>query len=208
MNFTKKKVFIGLSIALVTVFTLNFVSQLKYKKAQHIDRAGLDISSKSYGGRYNIIEEYYEQALNDNSALEDLDDKIKDLKNSKSKDLSDYRDYTSEHSKFYSAYKSMINQIDDEELKTELTSRIQKLENKYQSEISPYETLEEKIDSRSKELSDHHTALKLIVAEQQLSKFEKENPISLTPLQKTENNYESIIEEIIKTYKNLSLIHI
>ncbi len=73
MNFTKKKVFIGLSIALATVFTLHFVSQLKYKKEKHINRAGLDSGQISMNKAQETIGgEFYWQIPNDFGLMVDV----------------------------------------------------------------------------------------------------------------------------------------
>ena len=180
------------------VFTFLSCEQRKEKREQQVETPkALQENKKSSLVEYSkrgpddIVDELYDEKLEESSELKTLDKKFHDLNQSKIDSLAVFHKFDSKNDNYYRAADAHLNRIQDSFLKNELKTFFDNNKTAYSNSISRLKGLEDQIDKQYISTIDKRIALKLFVTLDMMNEFRKNNIPPVSSLESVVNNYKT-----------------
>jgi hypothetical protein len=157
--------------------------------------AGISKDGSRTGGYKDLVDELYEQAVNQNSNLETIEEDIQKFYKKKEDALEKYNSYIAYNNRYYTDAKSKTNQIVDANTKQKALELINKSEANYKIKLSDWQNTITSLQNNEKELNDLHNLLKITVTEPMIQKFQGTLPDN-TKLKESSNDLQQITLKI------------
>lgn len=159
MNQKIKFTTIGISLAILFFIVLSASSSSKF----------------SYGkGRYNLVDKYYQEIVNESPELKILETELRNLGNKQEKLEDDFKDYNNKSKEYYKDATDVMNEISDSALKRKMLSLITKSAENYNSKTLALSNNLKTITKNDVVLSDYHRVLKLVKTLAFIEKYQNE----------------------------------
>jgi len=188
-----------LIIPFLLFFTLLSCEQQKENKEQPPDTPKALQENKQgslieFSKRANddLVDELYEEKLDELPELKALDKKFNDLNKSKIDTLAVFQKFDSKNNDYFTAADAHLNRVQDSFLKNELKTFFENSKTAYLNSISRLKNLEDQIGKQYISAIDRRIALKLFVTLNMMNEFRKNN---ITPI----SSFETVFSNF-KTY--------
>ncbi|BDD05180.1 hypothetical protein [Aureibacter tunicatorum] len=165
---------------------------------------GFEVSDLKIGrGRFgrksnNIVDELYDEALENNPTLQALEKQIAMLQKQKTDSLSHYRYYTQTNNNYWSNTSWYLSKIQDSTLELSTKKIIDQHRKKYFEDVSELEKIEEAIQKEQQHLKDLQIIMKLSVTQQMIKAYQKNEKPKIEQMQKILNEYQELNEKAEK----------
>ena len=144
----------------------------------------------------NIIEELFNEALENNQKLNDLNKKIrKILSDSIQEKTKEYLVYKKNNTEYWNTAKSYINNLNDSIGKIELLKTFNKLEKNYERKVTNHESKMDSITSLKLYLSDQENLIKLLITQKMIDNYQINELPKIDKLESMIKDLKKIIEE-------------
>jgi len=195
-----------ISIATIFVFTLASCSsnRTQDKPKQEIPKA-LDGKSSSYEiiskrGSEDLVESLYNELVSKDIDLKILEDKIDELKKSKSDTTEIFDEFNGKNQSYFNSADKHISEIKDSILREKMTILVANQLTKYNSQIARHNELLKIIEAKQMTIADLHNILKIVRTLPLIGKYQKDN----LPNTKSLEGYIKQQEQTIKLADTLS----
>jgi hypothetical protein len=155
--------------------------------------SGID---KRSGGYKDLVDEFYEQAVKQNSPLKSIEDGIDAFYKKREDALEKYNSFTSYNSRYYADARSHANSIPDVATKQRATELILKSETTYLAKLSNWQTSITGLNSKERELKSLHELLKVMIATPVLENYQQNNLPDNSKLNEANGDLQQLIEKI------------
>lgn len=155
--------------------------------------SGID---KRSGGYKDLVDEFYGQAVKQNSNLESIEDGITAFYKKREDALEKYNSFTSYNSRYYADARSHINTIPDAATKQRAADLVNKSEAAYLAKLSNWQTSITSLNSKERELKSLHELLKLVIATPVMENYQQNNLPDNSKLNETNGDLQQLIEKI------------
>lgn len=140
-------------------------------------------------GPDDLVDELYDEKLEQTSGLRTLDKKFNDLNKSKIDSLAIFHKFDSKNNDYYRSADAHLNRMQDSLLKDELRTFLDNNKSAYSSSIRRLKGLEDQIDKQYISTIDKRIALKLFVTLNMMNEFRKTHMPPVSSLESVFNNY-------------------
>lgn len=159
------------------------------------DKTDYGLSSISRKKEYDIISKLYKEALEKNSKLNQLNEKINGINGFKKDSLKSYSKFTANNDRYWLSVKQLIRNINDSILKETTEETFDLLEKNYRSQMSAYEEKLESINEKSISLKDQLILMKLFVTAPMMKNYQVNELPSIKSLENINQEYDQLIKE-------------
>ncbi len=156
-----------------------------------------DYKLSSISKRYSsdIISKLYNEALEKSSKLNQLNDEINGVLETKNDSLLNYSKFSQTNTNYWTTANSYVNQIQDSVLKESTLEVIKVLESTYKNKMSIYEQKLIEIDKKTISLNDQLILMKLVVTEPMMKNYQRNEKPNIKSLEMIISEYDRLIKE-------------
>ena len=162
---------------------------------------GLGSFSKRYDS--DIISKLYNEALDKNLKLQQLNDKIKKMSVINNDSLSEYHKFIRVNDNYRSSAIEFANRIQDSVLKASTLKFIESAESNYETTMYNHKQKQLMIDKKSNLLDDKLIIMKLMITESMISNYQKNENPDIKKLENIIKKYDSLINATEEYTKNI-----
>lgn len=155
--------------------------------------SGID---KRSGGYKDLVDEFYGQAVKQNSNLESIEDGITAFYKKREDALEKYNSFTAYNSRYYADARSHVNAIPDAATKQRAADLVNKSEAAYLAKLSNWQTSITSLNSKERELKSLHELLKLVIATPVLENYQQNNLPDNSKLNEANGDLQQLIDKI------------
>lgn len=152
---------------------------------------GIEYSLKK--GRYDLLEKLYDELLQKDTNLKNIEDEITKVKSSKFDSLNKFQGFNGKNEAYFSAAKFQANQITDSVLKKRVQQLITEKQAAYKTKIAGHLALVDTIDVNDKKISDLHRLLKITKTLPLIEQYQNKLP-STKAIESYIKNQEKVIQ--------------
>ena len=149
------------------------------------------IMEYSKRGNDDLVDDLYDEKLDELPELKTLDKKFNDLNKNKIDSLAVFHKFDVKNNDYYRSADAHLNRVQDSFLKNELRVFFENNKTAYANSISRLKNLEDQIDKQYMAAIDRRVALKLFVTLNMMNEFRKSNIPSVSSLETVANNYKT-----------------
>ena len=153
-------------------------------------------SSMSRSYRADLIQELYQEAINKDDKLKNLNTRINEIDQIKEDSLKSFYKFVQTNRNYYETVNDYINQVSDSTIKVELKEIFKVIESKYKLRASKLVSDVEAIDSKTKILNDQVILMKLLITEPMMSNYQRNQLPNVEPIINLEKIYDALIKDI------------
>jgi hypothetical protein len=139
----------------------------------------------------DLVDDLYEEKLDEVPELKTLDKKFNALNKSKIDSLAVFHKFDSKNLDYYRSVNAHLNRVQDSFLKNELKTFFENNEVTYTNSVSRLKNLEDQIGKQYISAIDRRIALKLFVTLNMMAEFRKSNMPPASSLESVVNNYKT-----------------
>lgn len=143
-------------------------------------------------GRSNLVDRLYSEALTHDSVMNQLDKEIGFLYKQSYDSLEDWRDYVGQNSNFFNDARYYLQAIRDTNLRKEGRDYLDDIISKQQNSIAQLNQLDSNIQRDDKVLRDFHKMLKLVVANNLMENYRRNEMPDAETLERILDRYETL----------------
>ncbi len=156
-----------------------------------------DYKLSSISKRYSsdIISKLYNEALEKSSKLNQLNDEINGVLETKNDSVLNYSKFSQTNTNYWTTANSYVNQIQDSVLKESTLEVIKVLESTYKNKMSIYEQKLIEIDKKTISLNDQLILMKLVVTEPMMKNYQRNEKPNIKSLEMIISEYDRLIKE-------------
>ncbi|MBL7724683.1 MAG: hypothetical protein JNK27_11065 [Chitinophagaceae bacterium] len=155
--------------------------------------SGID---KSRGGYKDLVEEFYDQAVKQNSNLETIEDDIENFYKKREDAIENYNSFTSYNNRYYTDARARAATITDAVIKQRASDHINKSETAYRTRMANWQSSITTLNNNERELRDLHTLLKIMIATPVIEKYQQNNMPDNSKLNEANADLLKVIEKI------------
>jgi hypothetical protein len=122
-----------------------------------------------------LVNVLYAELAKKNPALNELEEKIKRIEESKTDSLKYFDLYNVKNNAFYTSAKAMLEQVRDSTIKAKLKVMVDKSLNSYNELTSDHTALLKQLDFKNSSLNDLHILLKISTTLPLIEKYQKQS---------------------------------
>ncbi|WP_107037542.1 hypothetical protein [Brumimicrobium mesophilum] len=159
------------------------------------EKADYGLSSISRKKNYDIISKLYNEAMEKNSKLNQVNEKILKMYNYENDSLKPYSKYTATNERYWLSVKQLIRNIHDSILRESTEETFELLERNYQSKMATYEQKLETINEKSISLKDQLLLMKLFITAPMMKNYQVNELPPIKALENIIQEYDSLINE-------------
>ena len=159
------------------------------------ENADYKLGSISKRSDSDIILKLYNEAVEKNSKLSQLNDAIKEMPQIKNDSLDKYSKFSQTNNNYWLTANRYINQLQDSILKESSLEIFKALEAKYEAKMSDYEQKLTTINEKTTSLNDQLILMKLFITEPMIKNYEINEKPSIKTLENIINEYDKLLKE-------------
>lgn len=127
---------------------------------------------RSYHKTGDLISELYEELLDQNSELKELEEDIERINGQSGKLSAKVNDYDNKSEDYYSTASIALSSVNDSALKKRMNEMIEKSNAKYKARTIEINSLLKQIANKEVSMRDHHTVLKILLTLPMIEKYQ------------------------------------
>lgn len=188
---------VTLMILLLTLSSCDHRGGTKMQ-TKHTPKA-LDDKKSSYmvidkkRGSSNILEDLYQELVNENKELAEIESSIYNLHDAKDDSTSAFYNYHTKNQAYFTSADFVMNEIHDSILKLKIKSLVANQLEKYEEMIAPHLNLIGEMKENQRKISDLHKILKILKTLPLIAKYQKENIPEINKLERFNKKQDSVI---------------
>lgn len=155
--------------------------------------SGID---KSRSGYKDLVEEFYEQAVKQNSNLETIEDDIENFYKKREDAIEKYNSFTSYNNRYYTDARATAATIIDSTIKRRASDHITKSESAYRAKLANWQSSIATLNNNERELRDLHVLLKIMIATPVIEKYQQSSLPDNNKLNEANADLLKVIEKI------------
>ena len=155
--------------------------------------SGID---KRSGGYKDLVDEFYEQAVKQNSNLKSIEEGIDAFYKKREDALEKYNSFTAYNSRYYADARSHANTIPDATTKQRAAELVNKSEAAYLTKLSNWQSSITSLNSKERELKSLHELLKLMIATPVIENYQQNNLPGNSKLNEANGDLQQLVEKI------------
>lgn len=163
----------------------------------------LDAISKSRSSD-NIVEELYNDILERDTALYQLNQSILEVKTSYEDSTNEFNKFNAKNQEYYISINAYKENIKNEALKLKIKEWIKLHESTYTNKVKRHQELIHSIENKNIALNDLYFCLKMVKSLEVMDKYQNHN----LPNEKTLSKYNRMQEDIINKIKSTTKIDV
>lgn len=199
MNLLKFAIFCSLAV-LVSCSNDSKTNEMANKKVNKNEIKNEIIDEKfnsfSYRSTDILIDDLYQEIVDNNSNIKKLEEEINAIKTMPSTTEEAFFKYDKKSKFFYQAIEFHTENINDSSMKKKILELINSSKVKYQSKTSELNSLIKQISTNSASIDDHHNALKVVLTLSLIEKYQNENKPKTDDFHKLIKKQENLILKI------------
>jgi hypothetical protein len=134
-------------------------------------------------GREDLVERLYQEQVEKDKSLNDLEEQLSLLNNGLSDSLGAVRDFFEKNKEYYSASDQTAKQIDDSLLRQRILARLEASLAAFDVRKAGLESLASTIEKSRRNIADLHLALKVLTTMKMIEGYQSSDLPSAAPLQ-------------------------
>lgn len=162
-------------------------------------KANLDLNNYSKRSSYNIIDELFAEAIENDPQLLSLVNRIDLIGNERQDSLASYYNYMSNNQNYWRSLSGYIGLLSDSTLREEMQKLMQGLEKQQIERTNSLDSLENQIALSEKVVRDQKILMTIMVTQTMMHNYQVNELPSLAPLKGIKEKCEALTEES-KTY--------
>lgn len=155
--------------------------------------SGID---KSRGGYKDLVEEFYDQAVKQNSNLETIEDDIASFNKKREDAIEKYNSFSSYNTRYYTDARANAANIADAAIKQRASDLITKSETAYRARMASWQSSIAALNNNQRELRDLHVLLKIMTATPVIEKYQQSSLPDNNKLNEANADLLKVIEKI------------
>jgi len=173
----------------------NVKEEVDFSNATEVETEIIKPSFDKYSRRKEDSFKFlYEQALQNDPKLKDLDDRINEITIIKKDSLISYNDYDKYNKLYYKTVSNYIGSIKDSTKRKAIKNLLQNSQKNYTSLKKEHENEISKSDNLFTELADNYLMMKIFVSERMIHSYQKNIP-DKSSIVHVNNLYENLIQD-------------
>lgn len=156
---------------------------------------GLELVSKKRYDDNDMVNDLYEELLEKDSALNQLEKSIDIISSQQSDSIQPFNSYDLKNASYYNSVKNHLQSITDSGLKQKMKSLIDKSLDDYNGSIAKHERLIDLLKSKDIDIRNLHVVLKIVKTLPMAEKYQTENLPSTGSMEKMLANYIRLIRQ-------------
>jgi glutathione peroxidase-family protein len=141
----------------------------------------------------NLIDELYEELLQNNTQLQEIESGIKDINAHKQDSLSDFETFLEKNTDYYRNASHYMASLRDSSLKKKIEQILVSSNKTLEIKTAVHKSLIQQIENKSLQFADLHTALKIVTTLAVMEKYQQEHLPSVKPIQKILTGYTNLV---------------
>ncbi len=170
----------------------NLTKPIDFKTLKEIEYPKTDIISLKRGYNNSLIDYFYNEALNTNKKLLELDRQIENVDNIKLDSLKSIQDFERYNNRFYNEAYQLVLSIKDTTKVKKIKELIEYSKLEFDNQMKNHIDLINLGNKRQQDLNDLHIIMKLITAEKYIKVYQEG-----IPSDRSNKNVNAHIEELI-----------
>ncbi len=150
---------------------------------------------RSYRNRLNLVDDLYEEALEKNIELKNLDGRINSIFENRYDSLSIFENYKNINSSYWQSVRVSLSEINDSILSNQFSSLFDDYNSRYKGNLASYNDKNDIILQRDQVLKDQLLILKLITSFEAMENFQSSQLPKIEPLTNLIEDYDELIRE-------------
>ncbi|WP_338768666.1 hypothetical protein WAF17_08275 [Bernardetia sp. ABR2-2B] len=167
------------------------------------DKDNYEVRSISKRYDSDIVVELYNEALEKNLKLKQLNDEINQMYQTKRDSLAEYSKFSNTNEKYWMNARNHINQIQDSVLREATLETFKAIEVNYKNKMAGYEPKIKEIQRKDIQLNDQLILMKLFITESMMKNYQVNEQPTIKTLENIIDKYDNLIEET-KEYTKMS----
>ncbi|WP_456315677.1 hypothetical protein [Pseudomonas shirazensis] len=155
---------------------------------------GVTIKIGRYRSNNDLSEELYQELVSKNIELKKLENELEDFNTRDT--LNIFYNHNGKSEDYYNSANSYANSIKDSILKNKIINLLNKSKEKYNKEATELNQLIKTIYQKERDISDYHSALKIVLTIPLIEKYQNENLPEKSPFEKIILNQNLLLEKI------------
>lgn len=156
-----------------------------------------EVKSFSKSKRYDsdMIADLYNEALEKNAKLKQLNEQIEKIHQTKNDSISAYSKFSQTNSEYWQSANKYISQIQDSVLRKSTLEIFKSIEANYQTKMADYEPKINEINKKEVLLNDQLVLMKLVITESMMINYQLNEKPTTKTLENLIENYDKLIKE-------------
>ena len=147
-------------------------------------------------GRYNdILQNLFEEAMENDKDLAQLHKTIEKFSGEKQKQLAPLFKYQENNQQYWSAAKNVISQLQDSTLRASTLAQFESLEKAQQAQLAPHNSALNTLEQRHTQLRESTLLLKLYITQEMMSNYQKNERPPVEDIQQLIKQLESLLQQ-------------
>lgn len=143
----------------------------------------------------DIVVELYNEAIEKNEKLKQLNEQINQIYQIKNDSLAAYSKFSNTNQTYWTSATNHINQIQDSVLRQSTLEVFKAIEQNYQNKMADYEPKIKEIQRKDVLLSDQLILMKLFISESMMKNYQLNEKPAIKTLETIIKKYDKLIEE-------------
>jgi hypothetical protein len=160
-----------------------------------LDGKKSEISILSKSRADDLVNDLYNQLVQSDKNLQQLEKDISHIQNSKADSLEVFQNYLTKNNHYYKEAENYISRIKDSVLSKQIAQMIEGSKAAFENKISPHQNLITVIEKKEMKLADLHTGLKLVKTLATMEAYQKDQLPFIGPIQHISQGYSKIISK-------------
>ncbi|WP_125719595.1 hypothetical protein [Flavobacterium ustbae] len=153
-----------------------------------------------FKSRDNLVDNLYQELVDKSPKLKALEDELHALNPRDTTAI--FHNYDNKSYNYYGSAKGQMEGIRDSILKKKIKSLIDKSSDQYGSQKAELESLVSTIDEKRTEITNYHTALKIVLTLPLIEQYQKENLPEKSPFEKVIEKENQLLEKVKQNTPN------
>ncbi|MDP5200403.1 hypothetical protein [Flavobacterium sp. DG2-3] len=187
-----KKLYLFLSIILL-ISCQDKTSDIKTnEEPKSLQEEGIGLGR--FKSRDNLVDNLYQELVDKSPKLKALEDELNGLNPRDTTSI--FHNYDNKSYNYYGSAKGQMEGIRDSILKKKIKSLIDKSSDQYGSQKAELESLMSTIDEKRTEITNYHTALKIILTLPLIEQYQREHLPEKSPFEKVIEKENQLLEKV------------
>lgn len=196
-----EKIVYALIVILISCNSKTETGEVDFSTSGELGSQKVDVLSYSGKRDHDIVKHLYEEALEQDSNLKSLDNKISEMNEVIQDSLEEFNEYVDYNQLYYQSAQNYIQSIKDTTKRNIISTYFSTSKEKFERRITEHKNLEKISAELEGELLDQHILMKLIISEKLINSYQNKEPVK-TPIKSVNDEIRTLIDES-KKYTNI-----
>lgn len=179
------------SLILLASCQKNEITPVSKEEPKAFEETSIEIGRFRKGG--DLVEDLYQELVDKSPELKALENELSEINPRDTTNL--FYTYDQKSDDYYNSVESHINGIRDSVMKQKMINLITKSQDKYVTQKADIENLVNTINKKRSEITNYHTALKIILTIPLIEQYQKQHLPNKSPFEKVIEKENQLFEK-------------